>query len=169
MNIRGAFYFTLCCLLFITTQATAATSPHISELLWVDEGFLERQRERVAEITKMEFGAPLRKNLSDLRSLQRIVDNEFVTQVDTETQQALGVVLGDVFVAELGLRWVVYEDQRGKSRATCLGETGFCLFPVTMLSKRMKLGVKPDVQALFDKGKATLAPHQPRLPYSADK
>lgn len=156
--------------IFISTSAVAQTSaPEITELRWVDEGQLQRQRGLVEELTKMEFGAPLRGNRSDLRSLDRIIENDYVSQVDIEMQQALGVVLGDVFVQELGLAWVVYKDAEGESRATCIPNTEHCLFPVTMLSKRMRLGVKPQASAMFERGKELLEPYFPRLPYTVKK
>lgn len=145
----------------------------LTDLKWVDEGYLTRQRALVEDITKMEFGSRLRKNRGDIRLLQRIIDTDQINQTQTKEQQALGVVLGDIFVEELKMEWRVYEDlnQHGnaynKSRAVCLRNTTHCLFPVTMLSKRMKLGVKPNVLKMFERGEELMKPFMPRLPYSA--
>lgn len=146
----------------------AQDEAEIEELRWVDEGFLGRQRQTIEEITKMEFGSRLRGDKSDIRLLQRIIENGYIGQTETQQQQALGVVLGDVFVKELGLEWVSYTDNDGKSRATCLPKTQYCLFPVTMLSKRMKLGVKPDVMEMYKSGENLMKPYMPKLPYTAD-
>ncbi len=159
-------------LLFTVNLSWANDEFQLSNLKWVDEGYLTRQRSLVEEITKMEFGSRLRKNMGDVRLLQRIIDTDQINQTQTKEQQALGVVLGDVFVTELNMQWRVYEDLNdhgnpyNKSRAVCLKNTTHCLFPITMLSKRMKLGVKPNALEMFKRGKSLMAPYMPRLPYS---
>lgn len=157
-------------LAFLSLNSNAARDDDkiiIEELRWVDNGFLERQRAFVDELGRGEFGTRLRGDKSDLRVLQRIIDNGLINQTETQKQQALGVALGDVFVNELGLEWTVYLDAAGKSRATCLKGTKHCLFPITMISKRMRLGATPDVERLYEKGVGHLESHLPKLPYSA--
>lgn len=139
----------------------------IEDLRWVDSGYLERQRAVVDEIGRAEFGLRVRKDISDLRLLQRILDEDLVNQTQTVKLQAMGVVLGDVYVEELGLEWKVYRDSDGKSRAVCLPRTTHCLFPITMISKRASLGAKPNIQNLYERGKTLLSDHLPKLPYSA--
>jgi hypothetical protein len=137
----------------------------LEELRWVDTGYLQRQRALVEEITRSEFGAPLRGDKRDLRLLQRLFDEDLIKQPELVKQQALGVVLGDVYVKELGLEWVVYKDAEGKSRAVCLPRTQHCLFPITMISKRASLGVKPNILALYDHGVSLIQEHLPKTPY----
>lgn len=156
-------------LLALNTKAAPGDEITLRELQWVDNGFLERQRALVDEIARGEFGTRLRGSKADLSVLQRIMDTGLVNQTEEQKLQALGVALGDVFANELGLEWKVYLDADGKSRATCLKNTKHCLFPVTMIAKRARLGVTPSVQELFDKGESYLAEFQPRLPYSAPK
>lgn len=165
MKIR--FTQLLWILLTCAAPAFAQETPLVSieELRWVDTGYLQRQRALVDEMTRTEFGTPLRGDKRDLRLLQRIMDQGLVKQVDLVTQQALGVVLGDIYVKDLGLKWVVYKDADGKSRATCLPDTHHCLFPITMISKRASLGAKPDIQTLYDHGVTLIQDHLPKLPY----
>jgi hypothetical protein len=152
-------------------QSTKENNPKftIDELRWVDNGFLERQRTVIDEIGRSNFGTRVRKDTSDLRLLQRILDEDLVNQTQIVELQAMGVVLGDVYVKELGLEWKVYLDQDGKSRAVCLPKTTHCLFPVTMISKRATLGVKPNIQELYKKGVSIMSPYLPKVPYSSDK
>ena len=119
------------------------------------------------EIARGEYGRILRADKSDLRLLQRIIDDELIRPVETQKLQALGVVLGDVFVAELGLVWRTFEDPRGKSRAVCLKDNRECLFPVTMISKRIEFDQKPNIEELFERGRGRMQPFLPKLPYSA--
>jgi hypothetical protein len=146
-------------------RLSADEYPKIEELRWVDNGFLERQRSLVNDITRLEFGSQLRGNKSDIVLLQRVLDKGLIKQAENVKLQALGVALGDTFVKELGLEWRVYRDEDGKSRAVCMPKSKNCLFPITMISKRARLGVIPKVQTLFDKGASYMKPFQPKLPY----
>lgn len=157
------------CLLYFSGPAFGADEPQLSELVWVDKGYLSGQREIVDDIGRREFGTRVRGDKSDLRLLQRILDNGLVNQTELVKQQALGVVLGDIYVNELNLQWRVYLDREGKSRAVCMPETSHCLFPITMISKRASLGAKVDVAHLYDRGVSFLEAHIPKLPYSARK
>lgn len=163
----------LCSFFIVALSLTAYAAPNeeiiLEDLQWVDSGYLERQRSLVDEITRGEFGTPLRANKSDLKVLQRIIDNELINQTETQKLQALGVAFGDVFVNELGLEWKVYLDSVGKSRATCIKDTQHCLFPITMISKRARLGAKPNVSELYNKGISYLEDHIPKQPYSGSK
>lgn len=147
------------------TIAQEQTNTRIEELRWVDTGYLQRQRALVDEMSRTEFGTPLRGDKRDLRLLQRILDQDMVKQVDLIKQQALGVVLGDIYVSDLKLEWVVYHDAEGKSRAVCLPGTQYCLFPITMISKRASLGAKVDIQDLYDRGVMLIQDHLPKVPY----
>ncbi len=141
-------------------------APIIEDLAWVDNGYLDRQRQLIDEISRSEFGRPLRRDLSDLTVLERIVANELVNRTETQKLQAMGVVLGDIYVAELNMQWRVYNDRKGKSRAICLPNTRHCLFPVTMISRRAEAGSKLDIRRIYDRGLELMRPYIPKLPYS---
>ena len=164
-------YIVFAILALFTTGAFAAKDDGIEleGLKWVDEGYLERQRNLIDEMGRGEFGTRLHQDKSDLRLLQRIIDKELINQTETQKQQALGVVLGDIFINELNMEWKVYLDRYGKSRAICLKETHHCLFPITMISKRARLGVKADIQKLYDDGVSYLEDYLPKLPYAVPK
>ncbi len=159
-------------LFFALTMASAnaiEVEPEVLPLQLVDQGHLDRYRTTIEDITRTEFGARLHRDSSDLRLLNRLIKNDFIAPADTTKQLAMGVVLGDVFVSQLGLEWKIYKDAAGESHATCIPRSTTCLFPVTMLSKRMKLGVKPDTYEMFEHGKSLLQDHLPKLPYAVKK
>ena len=112
----------------------------IEDLGWMDHNKMDKQLSKVNDLTQTKLGAPLRKNYSDLDTLQRLVDKGLVDQKDTDTQQAMGVAMGNVFLADFPhtLEWKVYRDNLGRSRALCVKGTQQCMFPVTMLSRRME-------------------------------
>ena len=58
--------------------------------------------------------------------------------------------LGDAFVLDLGMEWVMVEDAHGRDPAVRLPGTSIILFPLTMISKRMERGQKVDVFELFN-------------------
>jgi hypothetical protein len=64
--------------------------------------------------------------------------------------QCLGIVLGDAFVQELKMEWVLVEDGLGRDPAVRLPGTSIILYPLTMISKRIERGDKVDVFDLFN-------------------
>ena len=139
----------------------------IKELGWMDKNRMDQETTKINELTQTKLGTPLRRDLSDLSTLQRIVDKELVATDNFELQQARGVVLGNVMLADFPntLEWKIYEDELGRSRALCARKTNDCLFPVTMLSRRMEVGTKPNVRKIYDDALLRMEKHLPKLPY----
>jgi len=71
-------------------------------------------------------------------------------------------VLGDVLARHPDLAWVVVDDDYGHSRALRFRTTVHLFFPVTMISKRVRLGDPVDVRALHDQVLAGVAKLQKR-------
>ena len=65
--------------------------------------------------------------------------------------QCLGVVLGDAFELNLGMEWVMVEDEQGRDPAVRLPGTTLILFPLTVISKRVERGEKVDIVELFNR------------------
>lgn len=139
--------------------------PRIKELTWMDRSHLEQQRQLVNELARAEFGRPVRGNKSDLELLQRIVNKGLIPRHETQALQALGAVLGDVYVQEYDLVWRSYEDEKGYSRAVCVEDSNNCLFPITMLSRRIAAGLLPDVNEVYQKGVRLIQPYLPKRPF----
>lgn len=147
-----------------------AVYPRLSNLTWADRTDFERWTGEVERIGRRYYGQPLRHDKSDLDLLQRITDDRRIKQDDIETLQGLGVVLGNVLQRELGLEWKVYEDAVGRSRALCAPGTSDCLFPVTMLSRRLEVGLTVDVHKIYNDAVAAIDPYLPtNKPYSEPK
>ncbi|WP_018274278.1 DUF3806 domain-containing protein [Teredinibacter turnerae] len=143
--------------------------PEIRPLNWLNEKFLERQRNSVNDIVGTHFGQKIQGSKRDLAVLQRIINEKIIKNNETQDLQALGAVLGDVFVHENDkLQWVVYEDELGPTQAVCIKETSHCLFPITMLSRRMEVGLKPNVNKVYESALNDLAEFLPKTPYSVD-
>ena len=149
------------------TAASPQKEPVITNLGWMDHNRMEQETTKVNELAQTKTGTPLRRDLTDLDTLQRIINDELIAIDDNETQQALGVVLGNVMLADFPttFEWKIYEDELGRSRALCVKQTSSCLFPITMLSRRMEVGTKPDVKKIYNDAILLMQKHLPKLPY----
>ena len=139
----------------------------ITDLSWMDKNKMEQEITELSELTQTKLGTPIRKDLSDLDTMQRLVDRNIVAQDDYNTQQAMGLALGNLILADFPntFEWKIYEDEIGRSRALCVKKTSDCLFPITMLSRRMEVGTKPDVKKIHTDAILLMEKHLPKLPY----
>jgi hypothetical protein len=134
--------------------------PKLSEMNWLDERFLDNQRQLVSDLAYEHY----RRKLEDVRDvqalLQKILDDKLVKQDDIKSLQALGVVLGDQFIlANHKLKWTMYEDELGDSHAICVGSTKHCIFPLSTLARRANIGISPDVAKVYNKVMNEMAPY----------
>lgn len=136
-----------------TVMAAAQTQQpkvKITSLTQIDKKYLKEQAERINTIAHLHLGTEIHQDKTDLILLQRLVDKNLIPANEIKTWQAAGVVLGNVYIAELkGLQWYIYEDGEGRSRAVCVPDTTHCLFPVTMISRRIEADAPVDVQAIY--------------------
>lgn len=142
--------------------------PVVRDLNWLNEQFLIKQRKSVESVTRSKFGQSLKIGQGNIPLLQRIINEQLIPTDDKLELQALGVVLGDVIVDyDKILVWQVYEDEKGSSHAVCITKTEHCLFPVTMLSRRIEAGVpKVDVRRIYNKAIDLIKLDMPKRAYS---
>ena len=121
-------------LLALLTCSTAVGQGdvRIGELSYLDRQFMSQQRALLEDLTSRHFGRRFNGEPgNDLELLQQLLDQRLVRQEQTRELQAMGVILGDLLAADLGMHWVVYQDELGRSRALRDGDTDNFLFPVT--------------------------------------
>ena len=140
--------------LSVCTSWSVAQNPNfevlIEPLTVVDRQFMVDQRMRVEQLVN-RLGRGLTGVADrDLDTLQRIVDERMVPGEDTLTLQAMGVVFGDLLGERLDMDWVVYRDNKGRSRALRYRQMDLYLFPVTMISRRQEGGSGRRLKPLFD-------------------
>jgi hypothetical protein len=140
--------------LSVCTSWSIAQNPNfeflIESLTAIDRQFMADQRMRVEQLAN-RLGRGLTGVADrDLDTLQRILDERLVPAEDTLTLQAMGVVFGDLLGDRLDMDWVVYRDNKGRSRALRSRQMDVYLFPVTMISRRQEGGSERRLKPLFD-------------------
>ncbi len=122
----------------------------IRPLSAIDKHYMAEQRQTIESLANR-----LGRRLSgvaerDLETLQRIIDLRWIDTKDIRTQQAMGIVFGDLLANQLDFDWVVYKDRAGRSRALRYRDQEIYIFPVTMLSRRLSASATLSVSELFD-------------------
>lgn len=138
----------------------------VNELSYLDNQYMRSQRNLIEDIVRRSLGSSFTGDASfDLPVPQRLLSEGKVLPHQRQELQAMGIILGDLLATKLGMRWVVYEDDLGRSRALQLNETDNFLFPVTMVSRRIEAGNTTPVQAIYDKAIITISPLIPPKPF----
>ena len=91
-----------------------------------------------------------RTSAGKLGLLRALLQQKVFKSNQTYELQCMGIVLGDVFVQELGMTWIMVEDEYGRDPAVRLGDSGIILFPLTMISKRVEKDEEVDVFEMFN-------------------
>ncbi|CAH0990484.1 hypothetical protein SIN8267_00576 [Sinobacterium norvegicum] len=151
---------------FFSPASLALTEQHsITELAPNDQRYLQYQRQRINDLFMSQLGQNIRGDKSDLIAMQKLIDQHIIKRDDTLMNQALGVVFGDLLAKDLNMKWVVYTDQIGRSRALQLGHSEYLLFPVSIISRRTDAGITPDIQQLYRQTVERIQPHITKNPY----
>lgn len=153
-------------LLFCVASVHAQEEPLIGELTMLDRQFMLQQRELLSDLVSRHYGRQFNGETdSDLELLQRLLDDRIVRAEQTRELQAMGVIMGDLLAAELGLDWVTYEDSLGRSRALRYSDTDNYLFPITMISRRREADNRTAVADIYRKAAETMRAVIPALPF----
>lgn len=178
LNIQSIanYFINICLMLFICLSTNAIANKtklntvSVEDLSWMDKNKMQQQRDKISELAKSKLGLNLRNNWDDISLLQQLIDRNLVKYDDTSTQEAMGVILGNIMQADFPshLEWKVYIDDKGRSKALCAKGTQECLFPVTMISRRMKLEVQPKIVDVYDNAISQIASKLPKMPYGEE-
>ena len=85
-----------------------------------------------------------------LAVVQAILDNRWFDPNQAWQLQALGVGMGDALAQQLGMGWVIIDDEHGREPILQLPGTSFRLGAFTMIQKRVIQGENIDVPSLFE-------------------
>jgi hypothetical protein len=147
-------------------RVAAAGEARITELSYLDKQYMSQQRELIADLAALELGRSFNGNQdNDLEILQLLLDRRLVRSDQTRELQAMGIIMGDLLAADLGMNWVIYEDSQGRTRALRYQQSDEYLFPVTMISRRREVGNQTPVAVIYQKARDIIAPLLPARPY----
>lgn len=163
-NLRWQWFWPLllsCLSLSASAQAPAAKPVKMARLVPVEVNQLNAQENVIDQLARRHLGSQVHRDNRDLDMLQRMADRKIIKRDETAKMQAMGVVLGKLLEKNLKLEWMSYEDEVGYSRALCVPNTRHCLFPITMLSRRMEVGLDLDVKKIYDNAVSLIDPYIP--------
>jgi len=164
MTYRKIFGLTLA--LWAAQGALGQDNVHIGELTNTDRQYMSQQRATLDDLAARNFGRRFKGNkASDLALLQDLLDKRLVRPDQTRELQAMGVIMGDLLAADLGLHWVIYEDGIGRSRALRYKQSDDYLFPMTMISRRQEADNHTPVATIYQKAYDIMAASKPALPF----
>jgi len=135
----------------VEAHMTSESTQKITPLTEADQKRLRDQRAVIEKFLADEDSwQKYRIAAGKLGLIRGILDRNLFKPTQTYELQCLGIVLGDAFVQELKMEWVMVEDEHGRDPAVRLPSTSIILFPLTMISKRIERGKKVDVFDLFN-------------------
>ncbi|WP_254507480.1 DUF3806 domain-containing protein [Anatilimnocola floriformis] len=147
----------ICSLLFaaVIFSGCSAQNQKITALTDADQTRLKEQRAVVEQhLRDEEAQEKYKTSAGKLEAIRTIVQDKIYKPDQTYELQCLGIVLGDAFVQDFGLEWVMVEDEYGRDPAVRKPDTTLVLYPLTMISKRIERGEQVDV---FDLHRRTAA------------
>jgi len=122
----------------------------VTGLTQEDEARLAEQRAVIEAYLSDDSREKYKTTVGKVGTIRAILEADVFQPDQTYELQCLGVVLGDAFVQELEMEWVMVEDEYGRNPAARLPGTSIILYPLTMISKRIERGEKVDVFDLFN-------------------
>ncbi len=136
----------------LANNITADEDVEIKAPSTIMEQYLAAQRDYLkAEISAA--GTWLNGNEYDLKTFQRLYDDNRIDRTDRRLMQAIGIYMGDLLQEATynNFRWASYEDDKGKSRALCQREQTPCVFPSTLISRRAEGGANVEFYEIYQR------------------
>ena len=144
----------------------AQPEPRVGELSYLDQQFMAQQRALLEELAATNLGRRFNgQRDKDLELLQLLLDRKLVRSEQARELQAMGIIMGDLLAKEHDLRWVVYEDELGRSRALRDDVSDTYLFPVTMISRRRVVDNTTPVADIYTRASTIITEQRPGRPF----
>jgi hypothetical protein len=157
-NLRCFWFISAVCLLSgcgrnAAPEENMLSQPEqkITSLTEADQKRLADQRAIIEKLLEDEDSKRNYKTAAGkLGTIRAVLQAGVFKREQTYELQCLGIVLGDAFVQELGMEWIMVEDDYGRDPAVRMPNTSIILYPLTMVSKRVERGEQVDVFDLFN-------------------
>ena len=153
-------------LLYWGSYGSLAQPPaRLGDLTNMDLQFMTQQRKALQDLAMANLGRRFNGDHSrDLDLLQALLDAQLVQPDQVRELQAMGLIMGDLLAVELGMHWIVYEDDMGRSRALRYQQSEVVLFPITMIARRREAGNKTAVAEIYQRASTRIAKSTRALP-----
>lgn len=121
----------------------------IRDMLEADETELAHRISEVERLLQRKFGsASLTGGKEDLPLLQRGLEEGAFSSRAAGVLQNVGLAFGNIAVREVGLKWVMVEDEYGTDPALQDPETDQLFHALTLISSHLEAG-KPNLKELL--------------------
>lgn len=142
----------LLCLLLSIGLPAHAQQWRVDPVTPLDQQFMENAKDELDSTARRALGRSFGQSRdSDLTLMQTLLDRKLVGEDELTQLQAMGIIMGEYLQREHSLRWVIYSDEKGRSRALEVPTKDEFIFPVTQISSRVVVGADVDVQAIYYK------------------
>ncbi len=142
----------LLCSCWFAVPGMAEQPVRIGELSSLDRQYMAQQRQHLQDLAASKLGRRFNGDKErDLELLQVLLDQQLVRGDQVRELQAMGIIMGDLLASDLGMHWVIYEDNAGRSRALRFQDSDHYLFPVTMIARRREVGNQTPVATIYQK------------------
>ena len=144
--------FSLALLLTLSAAVNADNLPRKEQLTDIDLQWMQVKKREVSDLASRHFGRFFNTDKAhNLRLIQDLLDSKIIARTDTELLQGMGFIIGDLLAKEEGLRWIVYVDSRGRSRALEVPNKPDVVFLGTSIARRYEVGAPVNVQQVYQK------------------
>ncbi len=145
-------------ILFVLAPLSIADTWCTDPITPMDERYMENSRKALNDLARIELGRSFGESReNDLRLIQTLLDRKLVKGDETALLQGMGIILGDHLRKDHNLKWVIYIDRVGRSRALEVPFKDEAIFPVTQISSRAAVGGEIDVTAIYTRLEAEIA------------
>ncbi len=145
-------------ILFVLAPMSIADTWRTDPITPMDERYMENSRKALNDLARIELGRSFGESReNDLRLIQTLLDRKLVKGDETALLQGMGIIIGDHLRKDHNLKWVIYIDRVGRSRALEVPFKDEAIFPVTQISSRAAVGGEIDVTAIYTRLEAEIA------------
>jgi hypothetical protein len=112
-----------------------------------DWSMLREQVATIQAVVKKKYGVTFDQSIADLGALQRLIDDGVYDDTHPDELRAMGAVLGNVVVKQLGFEWVLVDDEPSlKLKAA----NTLIVKPLKVIGERLRIAARVDIVQMFN-------------------
>jgi len=140
-------------LLGLFSSVSYASDVQIKPIQEADKQWIKQQTDVINTLSSQHLKRKLNNNTQeDLETLQLLLNKNIINKDQVNELRALGVVLGNLYIEELGVHWVIYQDTKGRSLGLQWMDSERIYFPVTKISRIARANMDVNTKKVYDNG-----------------